>query len=285
MTAKNCSSSIAAQQRSLKVSGSLTQTALGWSTRLRRIVRVGLLAAPVLALPIMGATDRTLFKGDFESGFDTGWAKELCCKHSAQIVNSPSGVGHAVKFTLNRTDPDINNSKRSELKLDRVPRSSERIYRFRSFLPDNYATDSSMEIVAQWHETPDFELGETYRSPPLYLKTDNGRWVLSRRWDPNKLTRNNTPAGTETIDLGPYQKGVWTNWSFRVRWSYESNGLVQVWKNGKQVFRKTGPNTYNDEIGTYFKMGIYKPDWKSRPQESQTTQRVIYFDRVRVEWF
>lgn len=263
--------------------------------RIWQTTKVGLLAVSTAVVPVVGALaqeppvlreDHVLFKGTFDSGFEPEWAKELCCSHSARIVSTPGGRGgRAVKFTLNRTDPDIADSKRAEIKLDRVPAKSERIYRFSSYLPGDYATDPSMEIVAQWHETPDFEIGETWRSPPLYLKTQNGRWVLSRRWDPNRLTRNNTPAGTETIDLGPYRKGAWTDWVFRVRWSYDSNGLVEVWKDGKQVVKKIGPNTYNDEIGTYFKIGFYKPDWKSRPQESKTTQREIYFDRVRVEWF
>lgn len=93
----------------------------------------------------------------------------------------------------------------------------------------------------------------------------------------------NHSGGKEKIDLGPYEAGTWTNWKFHVKWSYQSDGLVEIWKDGQLVVSKTGPNTYNDRQGPYFKIGIYKPDWKYKPQKSNTTQRVIYFDEVRVE--
>lgn len=72
---------------------------------------------------------------------------------------------------------------------------------------------------------------------------------------------------------------------FKVRWSSDSNGRLEVYQNGKLVVRKAGPNSHNDALGPASKIGIYKPDWKYRPQESKTRQREVYFDRVRVEWF
>ena len=69
---------------------------------------------------------------------------------------------------------------------------------------------------------------------------------------------------------------------FHVKWSHKSDGLLEVWKDGKLVVRKTGPNTYNDKRGPFLKMGIYKPQWKSKPELSKVTKRVIYFDEVRV---
>lgn len=241
--------------------------------------RISLLTTPVLAVSLMGVANSTVFNSGFESGF-TGWKKELCCKHSAQIVSSPKREGnHAIKLTLYKSDP----SRWAELKLNPVPANSEWTYRFSTFVPTNYATDTSYEIIAQWHEIPDFDLGETWRRPPLNLSIKNGRFGVSNRWDPKPVNVTFKEAGVQGWKLGKVSKGEWTDWVFHVKWSYKSDGLLEVWKNGKLVVRKTGPNTYNDKRGPYFKIGIYKPDWKADPQKSITSQRDIYFDRVRVQ--
>jgi len=69
---------------------------------------------------------------------------------------------------------------------------------------------------------------------------------------------------------------------FHVKWSHKSDGILQVWKDGQLIVDKKGPNTYNDQVGPYFKIGVYKPDWKENPQASNTDKRVLYFDQVRI---
>lgn len=268
-------------------------------------MRIILLTTPVLAIYLCAmlfnsnATRNIVFNGDFEDGNLTRWGKgfirglegenftksgrEVCCKHSAQIVNSPTKEGnYAAKFTLYKDDPDASNSRRAELRLNAVPTKSEYWYGFSIYLPLEFVKDTSFEIVTQWNAKPDRDLGEDWRSPQMSLTTQNGQWKVHRLWDPKPVTRNNTPAGKESIDLGKYQTAVWTDWVFHVKWSYKSDGLVEVWKNGKLVIRKTGPNTYNDRIGPYQKFGIYKPEWKYNRDESITTKRVVYFDSVRM---
>jgi len=71
--------------------------------------------------------------------------------------------------------------------------------------------------------------------------------------------------------MGNIEKGKWTGISYK--WSHKPDGLLEVWKDGKLVVRKTGPNTYNDEKGPFLKMGIYKPHWKSKPKRSKTTKQ------------
>lgn len=243
---------------------------------------LGVAALSVLLNTLVKASPN-IFTGDFEEGDFSKWKKELCCKHSAEIVSSPTRAGeHAVKFTLKKDDPIVASSKRAELRLGTVPANSEQWFGFSVFFPSNYQKDPSAEIVYQWHEKPDKHLGETWRTPPLYLKTQKGNLYLQRRWDSNQVTKNNEPEGKETIELGPYKTGVWTDFVFHIKWSHKSDGLLEVWKDDKRVVRKTGPNTYNDERGPYFKIGIYKFDWKKNSFKSNTTQRVIYFDEVRV---
>ena len=128
---------------------------------------------------------------------------------------------------------------------------------------------------------PDFDLGETWRSPPLALQTRNGKFELIRSWDSQAITINEQRE-QETITLGNYSPGKWSNWKFHVKWSYESDGAIEVWQNKKLVFTKKGANTYNDKKGTYFKIGIYKPDWKYNPAKSNQTNRVVFYDNVAI---
>jgi hypothetical protein len=228
------------------------------------------------------------FLSDFETGSLEGWSKELCCDTSAQVITNPVRTGHyAVQFSLNQTDKDIQGSKRAELTLGKLitPANAERWYGFSIYLPASYVPDLSSEIVAQWHEVPDFTLGENWRTPPLALKTVDGRWQISNRWDPNPLTKKNTPGpggGQANTPLEPYTTNQWTDWVFHIKWSSEANGLLEVWQDRRLVLRKVGPNTYNDQTGPYFKIGLYKPDWKYRPAQSVTTNRQIIFDEIRV---
>lgn len=244
---------------------------------------IGLLTIPFWSLFFISRARSSVFIADFKSDFP-GWKKELCCTHSAQIVSSPTHTGkNAVKFTLNRGDPYIASRPRAELRLKPVPANSEWTYRFSLLIPTNNATDPSYEIVAQWHEQPDFDSGETWRRPPLTLSIRNNQFGVSNRWDPKPVSVIFKEAGSQSWKLGEVAKGKWTDWVFHVKWSYKSDGLLEVWKNGKLVVRKTGPNTYNDKRGPYFKIGIYKPDWKSAPQKSITTQRVVYYGQVQIE--
>ena len=47
-----------------------------------------------------------------------------------------------------------------------------------------------------------------------------------------------------------------------------------------QVLNKTGPNCYNDKIMPYFKMGIYKSNW--RDDVGDVVERTVYHDEVRI---
>ena len=226
-----------------------------------------------------------IFRENFESRDLSGWLTEdLCCKHSFEYVDSPVYSGNqAAKFTLCQQDPKVSNGRRCELKrYGLFPVGTERWYSFKIFLPEDYVADQDFEIVTQWHGIPDFIEGETWRSPPLALITQDGKWFVRRHWDPNRVTKE--AIFSEKIDLGAYQKSAWTSWVFHVEWSYCSDGLLEIWKDEDLVFQQTGPNTYNDLFGPYFKIGIYRPlDWGTQAQpNSQIKSRTLYVDDVRI---
>lgn len=273
MATKDCSNSVRLQKKlSLRL-------ALGMTAA------IALLSTPVGAGLLTGIVNPNIFIGNFEKGDFSGWKEELCCKHSAQIVNSPTRAGkHAVKFTLKKGDPEVARKPRAELRKGTVPANSERWYGFSNYLPKDWVNDPSYEITAQFPSKPDSSL-EDGRSPALTLAVYEDKWRVSNRWDPKQITKNRNPrpeGGSKGWSLGEIEKGKWTDWVFHVKWSSQSDGLLEVWKDGKLVVRKTGPNTYNDKRGPYLKLGIYKPQWEDKPELSRATKRVIYFDEVRI---
>jgi len=244
-------------------------------------VRIVLLSAPFWAAPLMGAKNTTLFSSSFESGL-TGWDKQLlCCSHSVQIVSSPTREGkYAAKFTHRKSDPKV----RAEIrKFDSVSANSERWYGYSVFVPKEYAKDPVHEIITQWSNRPvDRDLGEDGRRPSLSLSIRNDKLELNNHWDSRSTTLSRKGVGAKAWDLGPVAKGQWTDWVFHAKWSHKSDGLLEVWRDGRLVVSKTGPNTYNDKTSPSMKIGFYKRQWKNNPEASTTTERVIYYDAVRI---
>lgn len=67
-----------------------------------------------------------------------------------------------------------------------------------------------------------------------------------------------------------------------IKWSYKSDGFIQVYKDGKLVVDKAGPTSRNDQGGIFFNTGIYKPKFETQPGESDVDKRILYFDEIRI---
>jgi polysaccharide lyase-like protein len=231
------------------------------------------------------------------------WRAEYCSdwKHTddtwqVALEDDPALVRSgrwSVRFQLDKRDPLVSQSKRAELKANRCGYEAgdpERWYGFSIHLPDCWQDDpDSSENLAQWHQAdspdPRFQ-----GSPPLALMTRAGRWYVSMRktsWN-DQVSRD-----TDSIAISPYKQdlGKWTDWVVHVRWSADPQaGVLQVWKNGKQYplmdaagqDRSHGQNKFDDGQGNYMKIGIYKWDWKNRPERSKIGSRVIYYDDLRI---
>ena len=84
------------------------------------------------------------------------------------------------------------------------------------------------------------------------------------------------------MDLGPVDKNKWNDWVFHIRFSYKSDGILEIWKNKVKVFSMSGPNSFNDQHYPYFKIGIYKWGWNGWASYSPEDKRVLYVDEVRI---
>ena len=140
-----------------------------------------------------------------------------------------------------------------------------------------------MESIADWHSRPDRWAGETAMGgAPLSIRIEGREWNIRVRWDSRLITRDKEIEGQEIIWRGPYEKGKWTDWVVSVKWSFNDDGRIEIWKHGEKIVDRTGPNAYNDVRGApYFKFGVYKWAWRKEPyRRSTAVRRVLYFDDV-----
>jgi hypothetical protein len=170
---------------------------------------------------------------------------------------------------------------------DRPIIGQEYWYGFSIFLPKDFAPSQIWEILVQWHVDPDAP-EERARNPPMTITTTGGKWGFRSSWDANAITQKDADGkwiygGHNRYDLGAYETGVWTDWVVRVKWSYETDGTLEVWKNGVKVISQLNkPNCYNDVLGPYIKFGVYKGWTSTASPEPGITKRIVFHDEFRM---
>jgi hypothetical protein len=148
------------------------------------------------------------------------------------------------------------------------------------YVPNDFKVTEGSFIITQFHDKPDSEEGG--KIPPLFLQTNGRTLKLGSRWDASKTTTNSRDVQRQNWDLGPLPKGRWIDFVYHVKWSYQSDGLLEVFQDGKRVVYKKGPNSYNDDLGPYMKIGMYASGIRSKPEKYDFDQQVLYFDEVQV---
>jgi hypothetical protein len=251
----------------------------------RILVMTAILAGIVRASPAREAR-RPLKVMDFETGNLDQWPrKKLPSRNSARVVTNPVRAGrYSAEFILRRSDPMVSEGKRCELQVDDIGEiGGEYWYGFSTLIPEDWQADTRAgEVVAQWKGRPDTELGESEsRSPSLALRVAGDKWRITVQADPNPVTRDNGAPRT-TLWRGKLGRGAWTDWVFRIRWSYGKDGLLEIWKDGGKIAVVAGPNANNDKGKIYFKIGLYKPSWNDPAAPSDVDTRRLYHDEVRI---
>ncbi|QMU27659.1 polysaccharide lyase [Adhaeribacter radiodurans] len=179
---------------------------------------------------------------------------------------------NAARFEMRNGDGSV----RSEILLP-AETESNRWYGTSLYLPsDSWESDYNAEgwdIISQWHAVED--AGEDARLPPLSLTVAKGRLSFVINWATEATNTNGSVSGKKVFDLGPVEKDKWLDMVYHINFSHESDGVLEVWKNGVKVVDYKGPNCYNDQVYPYFKAGIYKRRWYD------VTKRVLYIDEVR----
>jgi len=238
-----------------------------------------------------GAGAPMVFQDDFESGKVDYESKYSQSGNAPAISTERARSGrYSMKSYLNRANSSVSKRTEVSVKAPLTHIGSELWYGFSIFLPKSFVPGNVWEILAQWHGTPNYgneSLGRL--NPPLSLATwksdvPRGHWSLFCLWDADPLTSPGDYQidGSKLWDLGPWATDEWTDWVFHIKWSYSSDGILQVWKNGINVIDYRGPNTYNDNTGPYLKMGVYK-GWGDRNAPIDiVTERTLWHDEIRI---
>jgi hypothetical protein len=159
-------------------------------------------------------------------------------------------------------------------------------YRFSMYMPTtgypaNNVDGTTFTIVTQWHAYPDFGLGETWRSPNLaFAMNEAGNMRINTRYSDLPVNDNSTSVVVNHLDAQGNDyfvipKGQWITFEVSVRWDYTSNGYLDIWMDGTQIVNYSGPTSYNDAVGPYMKMGIYRTTWI-------TERETIYYDNLQI---
>ncbi len=119
---------------------------------------------------------------------------------------------------------------------------------------------------------------------PSFMYIMKGHWYF----EGIVISDSATHTGKFLYDLGPVDKGVWTDWIMNRNFTQNDSGYIKLYKNGKLVLNHTGGNWI--EKGHYAEMymplGIYKWPWNDSTGEGRgpslvNDQRVVYYDEIR----
>lgn len=238
------------------------------------------------AVPITPFSGSTTWENTYEIG---GWIKEInnARPAAATIVENPFGKkGWAFKFEQRKIDTPA--AVRAEMRLSTVADEPRELWvGWSEYLPaDDWGTpDAHQAVIGQFHEQPDFHLGEDWRSPPIMRKIQNGHYYLNIMWAAAAVNTNNTKDGEITPDLGLILTDQWVDWVWHIKYAYDNTGIFELWKNGVKVYTRNNlPNSFNDVAVPYFKIGVYEGAWCCEPWVSQSpgTKRTVYIYNLKI---
>ena len=233
-----------------------------------------------------------IFKSDFEadladsSATIAGWSKQRPSVPSIAVTTDRSRSGNkSVKVKLNYSEWSSANN-RSEITpsytgvgMTQLTLNKDWWVELSEYVPTDWQNDLAANPDFIW-EFKGTTGGPSSGTPPLSAQIIGDSVYIS--------LQTGTVASANGVQqlLGsfPLVKGVWMDWVIKVNFSY-TNGAVRIWRNGNVVINYSGPTLYpstgqSNEIGPYFKAGIYKPLWGT--SSTQVSTRTLYVDDVKI---
>lgn len=131
-------------------------------------------------------------------------------------------------------------------------------YTFSLYLPEDFPTDSTRLVIAQWKQECDIES----------CTPDNP--ILAVRYVAKTLSITLKGPDLKTIyETSENVLGRWLDFRFDVSFSRSENGLIEAWMNNSKVAEYHGANAYKNTGGYpdknlfYFKAGLYRDRMES----------------------
>jgi hypothetical protein len=247
-------------------------------SRFAGLTAVGLLA---MASASTALTPPLVAEVTFESGTLTG-TKQVRTNIPLVTTERARGGKYSMKAVLKASLASLSGGERNEVEMlnTRAPMNQSVWYGFSVYLPSDFVPDTVWELVAQWYPVGDTD-SEWGRQPTMALITTKGRWTIENRYSSKSVTPiNDSSISLKRWDLGAQERAKWTDWVVNARWTYTTDGFLKIWKDGKLVVDYKGPTSYNDKIGPFVKLGIYK-GW-AQIAVDVVTVRTVYHDQFRM---
>ncbi|OHD53794.1 MAG: hypothetical protein A2Y33_02765 [Spirochaetes bacterium GWF1_51_8] len=215
------------------------------------------------------------FVSDFEDGTTGVWGLEQGRPGLIAVVTNPVRTGtYAVKFTIL---PGVTwgSGNRTEMKYFNIdPYGEEVYYGWSCMLAPGYTDNGLWQIIGQWHDQPDPFADESWssfpkNSPPLSINYTSNRVYL--------VVIHSGIKNKTMWEYGvPVGYGQWFDVAVHVKWSMLSDGFVEAWINGTNLYpeRIYCPTVVN-RIGNYLKIGLYR-------DENAQGSNVVYYDNVKI---
>lgn len=240
--------------------------------------------------PVKKESGNLYFLEDFEDNQASFQGYEGGKERSFKIVQDVVRKGkYAFKITVHPDDITQVSGKdkknRAEAKYDNLdPEGSEVYYGWSFLIPNDYIfkpeDGSGFNIIAQWHDKPDRESGETREqtaglNPPIavYMGTLDGQPGIRINYGLRDLN-------VGSIGDSPIKLDDWNDIVFHIKWSQGEDGFVEVWHNDKSITggKVYGPNMHNS-VPHYWKTGFYRG---IVGDDSTLTTNSMYIDEIRI---
>jgi hypothetical protein len=125
-----------------------------------------------------------------------------------------------------------------------------------------FSLDKGDQLTSEWlnlgqlHNTAD--AGELSPSPIWAQRLyPNGTFQIVARWtdeDPLKSAPREQVLFTDPA----FTRGKRYHFVYRMRLDYQGAGVLQAWRNGRQIIDYRGPLGFPDKSGPYLKFGLYR---------------------------
>jgi hypothetical protein len=216
------------------------------------------------------ARANTTWLGDYETGSFSQWSGVQALAGRATTVTGLVRHGtYAARYEVRPGDDPIGASgERAEaFKVTGENAGTESWWGWSTYFGDDFNANPNTfwNIFTQWHHNgccgqanAHFEVDTTTSTWGIQLRTFGGSANENER----------------TFRLADFQRNVWYDFVFHVRWAADGTGFVEVWLNGERVLPLTNTPTIYSGQTVYVKQGFYRG-----PNSADTS--VIYHDAVR----
>ncbi|HGL6716647.1 polysaccharide lyase [Burkholderia contaminans] len=219
-----------------------------------------------------------VYRSDWVRGIDSRLRLQEPVAQNITTAEVVGIDGTLLRVTMNRWQDFssvASGTPRSEISFSPVFRfvnGGDYEVRWSTVIPADYRFDSRQpELIAQLHQWG------SNGSPPFALLLNNGRYEVDVRAAPGMPSRS-IAFGDPSADRG--KRVCWV-----LRYRPDDRGvdaLTDVFRNGERVVHVTGvPNAYPNDRDAYFKLGLYKWWWKTRP--SDVTERTMYYGDIEMK--